>query len=205
MHRPEYWDFKPRVEFPKLLWAMRYVSLGWGKETSRVRNTRQHNGAVKPSVGLEVDSPSNSLELFPEEMCISTLKLKYETSHVVSELAHQSHFFISNASSSRQPLCNLEQQPLRLSTATMASKLTPYVFRAAFRPARIASRSQCRAFTASPRAASDALQVVRRPSARSFSRAAVQLLTASILASRYPPEQRQRSLQVHRTEQQAHR
>ncbi|TVY55342.1 NADH-ubiquinone oxidoreductase 24 kDa subunit, mitochondrial [Lachnellula cervina] len=43
----------------------------------------------------------------------------------------------------------------------MASKITPYVFRGAFRTARIASRAQCRSFTASPRVASDALQVHR--------------------------------------------
>ena len=84
-------------------------------------------------------------------------------------------------SSSRRPLFNLEQQPLRFSTATMASKIVPYIFRAALRPARIASRSQCRAFTASPRVASDALQVVSRPSASSNPpQKAAQLLIALI-------------------------
>jgi len=43
----------------------------------------------------------------------------------------------------------------------MASKLTPYLFRSATRPARIASRAQCRSFAASTRVASDALHVHR--------------------------------------------
>ncbi|QSZ36836.1 hypothetical protein DSL72_006719 [Monilinia vaccinii-corymbosi] len=51
--------------------------------------------------------------------------------------------------------------PLRHLTATMASKITPFVFRSAFRPARIASRSQCRSFVASSRLSSDSLNVHR--------------------------------------------
>ncbi|KAE8453953.1 NADH:ubiquinone oxidoreductase 24 [Mollisiaceae sp. DMI_Dod_QoI] len=43
----------------------------------------------------------------------------------------------------------------------MASKITPFVFRSAFRPARIASRTQCRSFMASSRLSSDALAVHR--------------------------------------------
>ncbi|PVH85186.1 putative NADH-ubiquinone oxidoreductase 24 kDa subunit, mitochondrial [Cadophora sp. DSE1049] len=43
----------------------------------------------------------------------------------------------------------------------MASKLAPFIFRTVARPARIASRTQCRSFTASPRVASDALHVHR--------------------------------------------
>merc|ERR1711964_331572 len=53
------------------------------------------------------------------------------------------------------------QQPLRPLTATMASKLAPFIFRTVARPARIASRTQCRSFTATPRVASDALHVHR--------------------------------------------
>ncbi|APA11482.1 hypothetical protein SS1G_04889 [Sclerotinia sclerotiorum 1980 UF-70] len=43
----------------------------------------------------------------------------------------------------------------------MASKITPFVFRSAFRPARIASRSQYRSFVASSRLSSDTLNVHR--------------------------------------------
>ncbi|ATZ53170.1 hypothetical protein BCIN_09g00540 [Botrytis cinerea B05.10] len=43
----------------------------------------------------------------------------------------------------------------------MASKITPFVFRSAFRPARIASRSQCRSFVAGSRLSSDSLMVHR--------------------------------------------
>ncbi|EHL01779.1 Thioredoxin-like protein [Glarea lozoyensis ATCC 20868] len=43
----------------------------------------------------------------------------------------------------------------------MASKLTPRIFRSAFRPACIASKPACRSFTASTKKGSDALQVHR--------------------------------------------
>lgn len=71
--------------------------------------------------------------------------------------------FGTDFNTSRQ-INNLNSQPLRPNTATMASKITPFVFRSAFRPARIASRTQCRAITTTPRLSSDALQVVSSPS-----------------------------------------
>ncbi|KAH8591222.1 thioredoxin-like [2Fe-2S] ferredoxin-domain-containing protein [Bisporella sp. PMI_857] len=43
----------------------------------------------------------------------------------------------------------------------MASKITPFAFRSAFRPARIAASSQYRSFVASTRVASDALHIHR--------------------------------------------
>ncbi|KAF8848051.1 hypothetical protein BDZ45DRAFT_636232 [Acephala macrosclerotiorum] len=43
----------------------------------------------------------------------------------------------------------------------MASKIIPFMFRSAFRPARITSRTQCRSFVASLRLSSDALNVHR--------------------------------------------
>jgi len=101
------------------------------------------------------------------------------------------------------------RKPLRPIIMTMASRLTPSMFRSALWPSYIASRTRCRSFAVTSRVASDALMVVSRsiptPWRSIQSQKWRQRLTIYRAASRHSRQQYQYTFQVHRAKQKAHR